>query len=196
MRAGALLFVSETVGSALTGQLGQHLQPQDLQAAWTSGSQQLTAADKYKLSLLHQPGSQGPPASVTFKDFSNDKASTKAKKASNKGFGAAATAKQASTAAASAADLSAEQLGAILACNAYGDDHLDGGLTACRKEQQASIIGACPGPAHTPHSNTFLGPCPWQLLLARFLRLGRADRAAQMFSPLWLFCSCALHGSL
>jgi hypothetical protein len=57
------------------------LQPQDLQAAWTSGSQQLTAADRYKLSLLHRPGSQGPPASVTFKDFSNDKASTKAKKA-------------------------------------------------------------------------------------------------------------------
>lgn len=183
MRAGALLFVSETVGNALTGQMGQHLQPQDLQAAWTSGSQQLTAADRYKLSLLHQPGSQGPPASVTFKDFSNDKASTKAKKASSKGFGAAATAKQASTAAASAADLSPEQLGAILACNAYGDDHLDGGLTACRKEQQASIIGACPcRPAHTPPSDVFCAPRPWQLVVACFSHLGHADRAAQTLS--------------
>jgi hypothetical protein len=30
----------------------------------------------------------------------------------------------------------------VLSCNAYGDDHLDGGLTCCRQEQQGSIIGA------------------------------------------------------
>jgi hypothetical protein len=29
----------------------------------------------------------------------------------------------------------------VLSCNAYGDDHLDGGLTCCREEQQGSIIG-------------------------------------------------------
>jgi hypothetical protein len=193
VHAGALLFVSETVGSALTGQLGQHLQPQDLQAAWTSGSKQLTAADRYKLSLLHRPGSQGPPVSVTFKDFSDDKASTKAKKASSKGFGAAATAKQASTAAAAAAaaaaDLSAEQLGAVLACNAYGDDHLDGGLTACRKEQQASIIGAydtCPA---LPHTRALPSDALWAVVDCLLL-LACADKAAELLAQLWQCCSC------
>jgi hypothetical protein len=29
----------------------------------------------------------------------------------------------------------------VLACNAYGDDHLDGTLTYCRQEQQRSAIG-------------------------------------------------------
>jgi hypothetical protein len=83
---------------------------------------------------------------VTFKEFSNEKATTKAKKAaaSSKGFGAAAP-KQAGAAAAAvtpATELSAEQLTAVLSCNTYGDDHLDGGLTCCRQEQQGSIIGA------------------------------------------------------
>lgn len=82
---------------------------------------------------------------MTFKDFSDDKATTKAKKAAanSKGFGAVAP-KQAGAAAAAvkpATELSAEQLAAVLGCNAYGDDHLDGGLTCCRKEQQGSIIG-------------------------------------------------------
>lgn len=100
---------------------------------------------RYKLSLLHSPGNQGPTVPVTFKDFSDEKATTKAKKAaaSSKGFGAAAP-KQAGAAAAAATpatELSAEQLTAVLGCNAYGDDHLDGGLTCCRQEQQGSIIG-------------------------------------------------------
>lgn len=47
LRAGSLLFVSEPVGSALTGQVGQDLQPKDLQAHWTAGNQKLTAADRY-----------------------------------------------------------------------------------------------------------------------------------------------------
>lgn len=100
---------------------------------------------RYKLSLLHNPGHQGAPPAVSFKDFATDKASNKAKKAaaSNKGFGATAASKQAGTAAAGAAELTAEQLEGVLRCNAYGDDHLDGGLTTCRKEQQSSIIGAC-----------------------------------------------------
>jgi hypothetical protein len=46
LRPGALLFVSETVGSALTGQLGQNLHPQDLQAHWATSGQKLTAADR------------------------------------------------------------------------------------------------------------------------------------------------------
>jgi hypothetical protein len=46
MRAGSLLFVSEPVGSVLTGQLGQQLQPQHLETHLTSGSQKLTAADR------------------------------------------------------------------------------------------------------------------------------------------------------
>lgn len=100
---------------------------------------------RYKLSLLHNPGHQGAPAAVSFKDFATDKASNKAKKAaaSSKGFGATAASKQAGTAAAGAAELTSEQLEGVLRCNAYGDDHLDGGLTTCRKEQQSSIIGAC-----------------------------------------------------
>jgi hypothetical protein len=48
MRAGSLLFVSEPVGSVLTGQLGQQLQPQHLESHLTSGSQKLTAADRYR----------------------------------------------------------------------------------------------------------------------------------------------------
>lgn len=100
---------------------------------------------RYKLSLLHSPSNQGPTVPVTFKEFSDEKATTKAKKAaaSSKGFGAAAP-KQAGAAAAAvtpATELSAEQLAAVLSCNAYGDDHLDGGLTCCREEEQGSIIG-------------------------------------------------------
>lgn len=92
-------------------------------------------------SLLYRSGAQNLPP-VSFKEFSDEKASTKVKKAaaSSKGFGASA-AKAASTAAAVTTELSGEQLEAILNCNAYGDDHLDGGLTSCRQEQQASIIG-------------------------------------------------------
>lgn len=98
-------------------------------------------ARRYKLSLLYRSGAQNLPP-VSFKEFSDEKASTKVKKAaaSSKGFGASA-AKAASTAAAVTTELSGEQLEAILNCNAYGDDHLDGGLTSCRQEQQASIIG-------------------------------------------------------
>lgn len=104
----------------------------------------LLLTHRYKLSLLHRPSNQSPPTSITFKDFSEDKASTKAKKAAaSKGFGAAsAAAKQASAAAAAVAtELTAEQLGEILSCNAYGDDHLDGPLTTCRGSEQGSIIG-------------------------------------------------------
>lgn len=46
LRPGTLLFVSETVGSALTGQLGQQLQPDHLSAHLRSSSRPLTAADK------------------------------------------------------------------------------------------------------------------------------------------------------
>jgi hypothetical protein len=76
---------------------------------------------------------------ISFKDFSSSKASSKAKKASAKGFGAAAAKQQAGNAA--AAELTDEQPEVILACNAYGDDHTDGALTYCRQEQQQSVIG-------------------------------------------------------
>lgn len=113
-----------------------------LEVAW-HGVACVVAVCRYKLSLLHRPGSQTAPPAISFKEFSDDKASTKAKKAaaSSKGFGSAAAAKQTSAAAAVATELSAEQLDSSLSCNAYGDDHLDGGLTACRQEQQGSIIG-------------------------------------------------------
>jgi hypothetical protein len=111
----------------------------------------LLTTHRYKLSLLHRPSNQAPPTSITFKDFSEDKASTKAKKAAaSKGFGAATAAgKQASAAAAAVAtELTAEQLAEILSCNAYGDDHLDGPLTTCRGNEQGSVIGE-PWPSST-----------------------------------------------
>lgn len=49
LRPGALLFVSQPVGSALTGALGQQLEPQDLLAHWqqsAGSSSQLSAADR------------------------------------------------------------------------------------------------------------------------------------------------------
>jgi hypothetical protein len=78
---------------------------------------------------------------VSFKDFTTSKATSKAKKASAKGFGAAPAKQATSSAAAAAVELTDEQLEAVLACNAYGDDHLDGVLTYCRREQQRSLIG-------------------------------------------------------
>lgn len=128
----------------------------------------LLSPDRFKLSLLHRPGmaQTAPQQRVNFKDFSDDKAATKARKAAatSKGFGAAAAAaKQASTAAAAAADLSDEQLSAVLGCNAYGDDHLDGGLTSCRQEQQGSIIGKGGEHKQLPSSAVWCsgGPHAW-----------------------------------
>jgi len=40
------LFVSEAVGSALTGQVGEQLEPQHLLVHWQSGTNKLTPADK------------------------------------------------------------------------------------------------------------------------------------------------------
>ena len=103
---------------------------------------------RYKASLLATANT--PPAqlnSISFRDFSSNKASNKAKKASAKGFAAAATASKpanstsSSQAAPTTADLPVEQLQQILECNAYGDDHVDAALAACRGEQQHSIIG-------------------------------------------------------
>lgn len=114
---------------------------------------------------------------MTFKSFQDDKASTKAKKAaaSSKGFGAAAAKQQSSTSAAAAAavagtaELSAEQLAAVVASNTYGDDHLDAALTATRGEPQHSIIGEYLGPGSLSESGvaSYLGlsTCCRQLLL-------------------------------
>ncbi|WIA19931.1 hypothetical protein OEZ85_005819 [Tetradesmus obliquus] len=153
LQPGSLLFVSEPVGSVLEGQLGQQLQPQHLLQHWKTSQQGLSAEDRVKLSLLHRPSSSSSsssssstPPPISFKDFSTSKASSKAKKASAKGFGAA-PAKQAGNAAAAAAaavELTDEQLEAVVACNAYGDDHTDATLTYCRQEQQRSVIGLFP----------------------------------------------------
>jgi hypothetical protein len=135
----------------------------------------LLLACRYKLSLLHRPSNQTPPTSITFKDFSEDKAMTKAKKAAaSKGFGAAsAAAKQASAAAAVVAtELTAEQLGEILSCNAYGDDHLDGPLTTCRGSEQGSIVGE-----HLTLSTD------WQLgsmVLQQMCQTGSTDRTPEL----------------
>jgi hypothetical protein len=104
---------------------------------------------RVKLSLLHRPSSSSSSSSssylqpISFKDFTTSKASSKAKKASAKGFGGAAAKQQAGTpaAAAAAVEVTDDQLEAVLACNAYGDDHTDGALTYCRNEHQRSVIG-------------------------------------------------------
>lgn len=96
---------------------------------------------RYKISLLSAvdtPASQ--LKSVSFRDFSSNKATSKAKKASAKGFAAAAAPKQQSSRQ-TAADLADDQLQQIVRSNAYGDDHVDAALAACRGEQQRSIIG-------------------------------------------------------
>jgi hypothetical protein len=160
---GWLLFVSEPIASTLTGAVGQQLQPQDLLQHWQQpGKPGLSAADKYKLSLLHRPGSSQPPPAVSFKDFSSDKADSKAKKAaaSTKGFAAAKAASSSSSsgspsplpsAAAASTELTQEQLAAVLSVNAYGDDHIDGALALCRAQEQRSIIGERPDGLNDGH---------------------------------------------
>jgi hypothetical protein len=113
------------------------------------------AAHRYRLSLLQPLGSTQPPPTVTFKDFSPDKASSKAKKAAAgaKGFGAggskpaggagsATAAPAAAAAAAAAAELTQEQTAAVLAGNAYAAPHIDSVLAMCRQQALQSVIGA------------------------------------------------------
>lgn len=103
---------------------------------------------RYKLSLLAAPGSSSgsQPATVppvSFKDFSSDKASSKAKKAAAgaKGFGAGGGSSTAAAATVGAAELTEEQLAAVVGSNALAASHVDGVLALCRQQQQQAVIG-------------------------------------------------------
>lgn len=114
----------------------------------------VAACHRYKLSVLatgSTPTAQLKP--ISFRDLSSSKATSKAKKATAKGFAAAAN-KQASSnrQPPAAAELSEEQLQQVVECNAYGDDHVDAALAACRGEQQHSVVGK--------HHSRLLCSCP------------------------------------
>eukprot|EP00878_Enallax_costatus_P030198 GHUV01032860.1.p1 GENE.GHUV01032860.1~~GHUV01032860.1.p1 ORF type:complete len:409 (+),score=151.25 GHUV01032860.1:126-1352(+) len=157
LQPGTLIFISEPAGAVLHGEVGQPVLPEQLAQHWQQTPTNLTAADRYQVSLLATTNT--PPAqlkSISFRDFSSNKATTKARKASAKGFAAAAS-KQANSSssnqgAPAAAEVPAEQLQQILECNAYGDDHVDAVLAACRGEQQHSIVGLWPEYSLLNHS--------------------------------------------
>ncbi|KAI8465649.1 MAG: hypothetical protein J3K34DRAFT_82288 [Monoraphidium minutum] len=149
---GALLFVSEPVGSVARSDPGRALMPPDL-LAHLSG-QAMSDADRYKLAVLYDgtPASQQRPTS--FKDFEAASAASKASKAkaATKGFGGGGggggsgggSGGQQQQQQRVSVEITADRLDSIVTYNAWGSEISDIGAAPARGEKLSSFIGIWP----------------------------------------------------